>query len=41
MRPPSPIFSAMSTISAQVVGGVGTRSLRYQRSWVLVVNGAA
>src|ERR1044072_367989 len=32
---------AMASISAQVLGGVGTRSLRYHRSWVLVLYGTA
>ncbi len=31
----------MSSISAQVVGGFGTRSLRYQSSWMLVLYGTA
>src|SRR5215207_1766991 len=33
--------SAWRIISAQVVGGWGTRSLRYHSSWVLLLNGAA
>src|SRR5215207_3352779 len=33
--------SAWRIISAQVVGGLGTRSLRYHSSWVLLLNGAA
>src|SRR6185437_5006882 len=32
---------ALSIISSQVFGGFGTRSLRYQRSCVLVLNGDA
>jgi hypothetical protein len=32
---------ASAIISSQVAGGVLTRSLRYQRSWVLEVNGSA
>ena len=31
----------MLSISAQVLGGLGTRSLRYQSSWVLVLYGTA
>jgi hypothetical protein len=31
----------MSSISAKVLGGVGTKSLRYHRSWVLVLYGTA
>src|ERR671919_1652374 len=33
--------SAWLIICAQVVGGWGTRSLRYHSSWVLLLNGAA
>src|SRR5919106_1611869 len=33
--------SAWLSISAQVFGGLGTRSLRYHSSWVLLLNGAA
>src|SRR5260370_19569663 len=33
--------SASEIISAQVVGGVGTRSDRYHSSWVLVLSGPA
>src|SRR5919201_4029434 len=33
-------LSASRIISPQVFGALGTRSLRYQRSWVLDVNGA-
>ncbi len=40
MVPWGPIASAIATISSQVAGGSGTRSVRYQSSWVLVVNGA-
>lgn len=34
-------LAAMAIISSHVLGGVGTRSLRYQRSWVFEVNGIA
>ena len=32
---------ACAIISSQVEGGLGTRSLRNHRSWVLLLNGAA
>ena len=41
MRPAVFIFSAMAIISGQVLGGVLTRSLRYQSSWVFELAGAA
>ena len=41
ISPPSPISSAAAIISSQVLGALSTRSLRYQRSCVFDVNGAA
>ena len=41
MRPAFGIFEAVSIISSHVLGGVLTRSLRYQSSWVFVFAGAA
>ena len=34
-------LDSLVQLAAQVAGGFLTRSLRYQRSWVLVLNGAA
>src|SRR5262245_49838327 len=41
MVPFLPSFLAIWIISSHVLGGVGTRSLRYQRNCTLDVNGAA